>query len=80
MRSAGSSAHSAPKIAAPTTISGTRLKAGSQARSPIQQAAMAPAISWPSAPMFQNFAWKATATASPVKSSGDAFTSMSWMS
>ena len=41
---------------------------------------MAPAISCPSAPMFQNFARKATTTARPVKSSGAAFTSVSWMS
>ena len=80
LSSAGSSAQSAPKIAAATIISGTRLKAGRNSRSPMKQAAMAPAMSCPSAPMFQNFARKATSTARPVKSSGAAFTSVSWMS
>ena len=46
---------------------------------PTAQLATAPARSWPSAPMFQNFARKATATASPVKIIGAARTSVSVM-
>ena len=38
---------------------------------------MAPASSCPSAPMFQNLARKATATASPVRTSGAALTTVS---
>ena len=40
-------------------------------------AVSAPANSWPSAPMFQNLALKAKATASPVNKSGLAFTKVS---
>jgi hypothetical protein len=43
----------------------------------MKAAAMAPQSSWPSAPMFQNLARKATATARPVKTSGAAFTTVS---
>jgi hypothetical protein len=44
---------------------------------PTKQLATAPAMSCPSAPMFQNRARKATATARPVKIIGAAFTSVS---
>lgn len=46
---------------------------------PIVAAVIAPAISCPSAPMFQNFERKAKATAKPVKISGQAFTQVSSM-
>jgi len=75
---AGTVAQSPParKPAAQTRMSTATLgRAG--ALMPTQVAAMAPARSCPSAPMFQNLARKAKATASPVNVRGAAFTQVS---
>ena len=76
--SAGASAHTAPPRApspAMTAIASTR---GSPPTTvPAHAAAIAPASSWPSAPMFQYPARNAIATAAPVKRRGVAETSTS---
>ena len=66
---AGTAAHSAPPAIAATTISGSSKAAGR--RSPSASATRLqprpPIMAWPSPPMLNSPPWKATATASPVK-------------
>ncbi len=76
-RTAGTAAVAAPASVPARIIAGTRDQAGKPSRAPTKAAAMAPASSWPSPPMFQNLARNATATASPVKTSGAALTTVS---
>ena len=76
--SAGASAHSIPAANPPRIINGM----ASQDETPcicrpIAVAAVAPAYSWPSAPMFQYPPEKAKATAAPVSNNGVALTSTS---
>jgi len=73
---AGTSATTAPAAAPATAISSMASGPGI-GMAPTKQLATAPASNCPSAPMFQNFARKATATASPVKIIGAARTSVS---
>jgi hypothetical protein len=63
--------------APPRIMPGTRDQAGKGSSAPMNAAAMAPARSWPSPPMFQKRARKAIATARPVSTSGAAFTQVS---
>ena len=46
----------------------------SGARTGTAPPAIAPAVNWPSAPMFQRFARKQTARPTPISTSGAAFT------
>ncbi len=69
---------SAPAAAPAVRIARMATKCGHRASiGPIAPAASAPAINWPSAPIFQSAPWNATATARPVKTSGVDFTSVS---
>ncbi len=74
---AGSAAVAAPAKEPARIIAGTSAQPGNPSRAPMKAAAIAPASSCPSAPMFQNLARKATATASPVSTSGAALTTVS---
>src|SRR5713226_7250663 len=68
----------APAAAPAVRIARTATKCGHRPSiGPIAPAASAPAINWPSAPIFQSAPWNATATARPVKTSGVDFTSVS---
>ena len=76
--SAGPSTHTAPPSAPATDIAAIASGRGTPLTCvPIQAAAIAPARSCPSAPMFQKPARNAIATAAPVKRSGVAATSTS---
>lgn len=65
----GTAAHSRPIDMAESTISGSISQAGSASEkaSAISPAPSPPIMAWPSPPMLNRPPWKATATASPVK-------------
>ncbi len=78
MRSAGIEAQRPPaRNPATMTVGKTTIWGMPPSETPSAVAARAPANSWPSAPIFQNLALKAKATASPVSKSGLAFTKVS---
>ncbi len=66
---AGTAAQARPKSIAETTIVGNMTQAGrlSASASAASPAPRPPIIAWPSPPMLNRPPWKATATASPVK-------------
>jgi hypothetical protein len=68
-RAPGTAAHSMPKAIATSTISGSNSHAGSTGARPsaTSPAPRPPIIACPSPPILKRPAWKATATARPVK-------------
>ena len=66
---AGTAAQAMPNAAAANTISGSTIHAGqlSASHSATSAVPMPPSIACPSPPMLNSPPWKATATASPVK-------------
>ena len=66
---------SMPAIRAAGRSRGAGMKSAAKSATPV--AATPPAVSWPSAPMFQNLSLNASATPSPVSMRGIAFTRVS---
>src|SRR5439155_17112679 len=78
LSSAAQLAHRLPaSIAAPHTTGTPRAGDSGAVYLPAQAVARAPSSSWPSAPMFHTPACRASVTARPVYSSGQAFTTVS---
>jgi hypothetical protein len=77
LRIAGRTAQRPPARKPQRIIKGTSDQVGRDSCVPMKTAAMAPSRNWPSAPMFQNLARKATATARPVSTRGAALTMVS---
>ena len=77
LSAAGTSAHSAPAAAPASRARSTWTGAHVDILMPTTPAAMPPATNWPSTPMLNRPAWKATATARPPNSSGVIDTSVS---
>jgi hypothetical protein len=77
---AGMIPHKAPPRKPARKIRGTMIYGGklSPKLSPVQVAKMAPIRSWPSAPIFQNFALKARVSPVPIKIRGMALVMVSF--
>ena len=66
-RYAGIAAHAAPNAIAPMIATGNASSQWGQAKDMQTRAAPSPpSVAWPSPPILNSFAWKATATAKPV--------------
>ena len=77
LSSASSTPHAAPAAKPARNISATSSGPGRCTFRPIHVAAVAPASSCPSAPMFQNFARNTKASPAPMRMSGIALVTVS---